>query len=190
MKIRWRELSLAALLALSLAAAPAIADQPKKEAAAESHVPFDVPTRDNFDQLVYNHFGNPSAGQAVIDTWIRQTYSDLDLPLTAQGFGQAIRLHNVKRIAIRVILHTRGGSIDDDATGPNVNSGNIGNPRLFTATSPTISSGFGGEPVTQFCTAWTEVRFAIRWTDDTLTSDRALIADSDLWNDNCYFLEG
>ena len=187
-----RPLKAAAIVALIGAVAliaPAIAlpqsdATHQKAAVPQTHVAPDVPTRDNFTTLTYNHFGSPSAGQAVFDTWIRQTYNpDSLLPQAVTGQARAIRLYKVKRIAIRVVLHTRG-TINDDATSATVNSATIGNPRLFTISSPSITAN---STPPQFCEAWTEVFYSIRWADDTLTSGRSLRAGSDLWNDNCFF---
>lgn len=187
-----RALKAAAIVALIGAVAliaPAIAlpqsdATHQKAAVPQTHVAPDVPTRDNFTTLTYNHFGSPSAGQAVFDTWIRQTYNpDSLLPQAVTGQARAIRLYKVKRIAIRVVLHTRG-TINDDATSATVNSATIGNPRLFTISSPSITAN---STPPQFCEAWTEVFYSIRWADDTLTSGRSLRAGSDLWNDNCFF---
>ena len=187
-----RALKAAAIVALIGAVAliaPAIASPQsdathQKAAVPQTHVAPDVPTRDNFTTLTYNHFGSPSAGQAVFDTWIRQTYNpDSLLPQAVTGQARAIRLYKVKRIAIRVVLHTRG-TINDDATSATVNSATIGNPRLFTISSPSITAN---STPPQFCEAWTEVFYSIRWADDTLTSGRSLRAGSDLWNDNCFF---
>ena len=187
-----RALKAAAIVALIGAVAliaPAIASPQsdathQKAAVPQTHVAPDVPTRDNFTTLTYNHFGSPSAGQAVFDTWIRQTYNpDSLLPQAVTGQARAIRLYKVKRIAIRVVLHTRG-TINDDDTSATVNSATIGNPRLFTISSPSITAN---STPPQFCEAWTEVFYSIRWADDTLTSGRSLRAGSDLWNDNCFF---
>jgi hypothetical protein len=110
-------------------------------------------------------------------------FPDSLLPQAVTGQARAIRLYKVKRIAIRVVLHTRG-TINDDATSATVNSATIGNPRLFTISSPSITAN---STPPQFCEAWTEVFYSIRWADDTLTSGRSLRAGSDLWNDNCFF---
>src|SRR5829696_5080350 len=88
------------------------------QAAPENHVPADVPSNENFGRAIYNHFGNPAAGQAVIGTWTRVTHSDAGLPITNQGFGSASRLLNVERIALRVILHTRGGTVSSGFSSP------------------------------------------------------------------------
>jgi len=158
--------------------------------AAQTHAPFGAPSLDNFGTTTYLHFGSPSAGQAVIEGWIRQAYSDLGLPLSNQGQCRGIRLLNVRRLAIRCILHTRGGTRDDDATSATVNSADVGNPLSLRVNSPSITANSGGDPAgPQFCESWTEVRYAIRWTDDTLSSGKTFSVPSDLWNDNCYFLE-
>lgn len=185
-----RAAAVVALIGAIALIAPAVASPQsdaidQKAAAPQVHVAPDVPTRDNFSTLTYNHFGNPASGQAVLDTWIRQTYDpDTFLPQATTGQARAIRLHRVKRIAMRVVLHTAGGTTDDDATSATVNSGNIGDPRLFTVSSPSIAAN-SNPP--QFCIAWTEVFYTIRWADDTLTSGKSFLASSDLWNDNCYF---
>jgi hypothetical protein len=190
MQRTFRAAVIVALVGAVALIAPAVASPQsdatdQKAAVPQSHVALDVPSRDNFTTLTYNHFGSPSAGQAVFDTWIRQTYNpNTLLPQAITGQARATRLYKVKRIAIRVVLHTREGTTDDDATSATVNSANVGNPRLFTISSPSITAN--SEPP-QFCVAWTEVFYSIRWADDTLTSGRSLVSSSDLWNDNCYF---
>jgi hypothetical protein len=179
-----------ALLVTALTAAartPATPDARARRAIPDTHVPSDVPSQDNYGAVRYLHFGNAAHGEALIETWTRQTYSDLALPISNQGYGRAVRTFNVERIAIRVVLHTRGGTQDDDGTGPTYNNGSIaGNPRVFNAVSPTISTG-GTVPNPQFCESWTTVHYAIRWTDGSLTSGKTLDAPADLFNDNCYF---
>jgi hypothetical protein len=154
----------------------------EKAAAPQSHVGLEVPSRDNFSTLTYSHFGDPSAGQAVLDTWIRQTYNaDTLLPQAVTGQARALTLYRVKRIAFRVVLHTSGGTTDDNATSATFNTNGA---RQLTISSPSITAN--SEPP-QFCVAWTEVFFTIRWADDTLTSGKSFLSRSDLWNDNCYF---
>ena len=163
------------------------AGQVRRQLAPQSHAGLTNPSNDIARTLVVNH-GTAAAGQAVIQGWNRQTYDDQGLPSGVTGVGQGIRLFNVKRIAIQVVLRTAGGTRDDTAIGPLVNSGDIGNPRTFQAFSPSISAGFGGQAVPQFCESWWEVRYQVRWSDDVLTTG-SLLAYADLWNDNCYFIQ-
>jgi hypothetical protein len=145
------------------------AGQVRRQLAPQSHAALTNPSNDIARTLVVNH-GTAAAGQAVIQGWNRQTYDDQGLPSGVTGVGQGIRLFNVKRI------------------GPLVNSGDIGNPRTFQAFSPSISAGFGGQAIPQFCESWWEVRYQVRWSDDVLTTG-SLLAYADLWNDNCYFIQ-
>ena len=163
------------------------AGQVRRQLAPQSHAGLTNPSNDIARTLVVNH-GTAAAGQAVIQGWNRQTYDDQGLPAGVTGVGQGIRLFNVKRIAIQVVLRTAGGTRDDTAIGPLVNSGDIGNPRIFQANSPSISAGFGGQAIPQFCESWWEVRYQVRWSDDVLTTG-SLLAYADLWNDNCYFIQ-
>jgi hypothetical protein len=158
------------------------AGQVRRQLAPQSHAGLTNPSNDIARTLVVNH-GTAAAGQAVIQGWNRQ-----GLPSGVTGVGQGIRLFNVKRIAIQVVLRTAGGTRDDTAIGPLVNSGDIGNPRTFQAFSPSISAGFGGQAIPQFCESWWEVRYQVRWSDDVLTTG-SLLAYADLWNDNCYFIQ-
>jgi hypothetical protein len=146
----------------------------------------DAPSEDDHAHLAYLHFGNAAAGIAVIQSSIRQEYSDLCLPITGQAIGRGIRLRNVTRIALQAVLHTRGGTTNSDAAGPIVNSGDVGNPTILKVTSPKVSTG-GLVPDPQWCVAWVDLRYAIRWADGTLTSGKVLVSPSLLFNDNCYF---
>jgi hypothetical protein len=195
MRHRLPFLVLAVGLVAGLFAGPALADrdaarqaaQVRRQLAPQSHAALTNPSNDIARTLVVNH-GTAAAGQAVIQGWNRQTYADQGLPSGVTGVGQGIRLFNVRRIAIQVVLRTAGGTRDDTAIGPLVNSGNIGNPRTFQANSPSISAGFGGQAVPQFCESWWEVRYQVRWSDNVLTTG-SLLAYADLWNDNCYFIQ-
>ena len=179
------------VLAVGAAAGPdeaRQAGQVRRQLAPQSHAALTNPSNDITRTLVVNHNGSPAAGQAVIQGWNRQTYDDQGLPAGVTAFGQAARLFNVKRIAIQVILRTAGGTRDDTAIGPWRNSGDIGNPRIFQANSPSISAGFGGAAVPQFCESWWQVNYQIRWGNDDFTQG-SLLAFADLWNDNCYFIQ-
>jgi len=180
----------AGLLAVPALAGPDTARQAgqvRRQLAPQSHVGIDAPSNDIARTLVLNH-GTAAAGQAVIQGWNRQTYDAQGLPSGVTAVGQGIRLFNVRRIAIQVVLRTAGGTNDDTAIGPLVNSGNIGNPRTFQANSPSISAGFGGQAIPQYCESWWEVRYQVRWSDNVLTTG-SLLAFADLWNDNCYFIQ-
>lgn len=180
-------LALGLTLALATAAqAPAKPMGPAyrfRPATAEAP-PFDAASNDNLGRVIYNHFANPAAGQALIETWTRQDRSDLGLPINNQGVASASRLHNVARIALRVTLHTRGGTTSSDVSGPTYNSGNLGDPLIFNALSPTLDTG-GLVPNPAYCESWTTVSYAIRWADDTLTAGKVLSAPSRLINRNC-----
>ena len=176
----------AAVLALTLAVpASAGVRWHATPAAVQAAPPPDGPRTDNQGTVIYNHFGNPNAGQAMIQTAIFNPLSDLALPISAQGRCRAVRVHRVTRIALRCVIHTRNGTDDDDATGPTANNGNqAANPRIFLALTPTIATG-GTVPNPQFCDAWTEAFYAIRWDDGTLTSGKVLMPPSQWRNANC-----
>jgi hypothetical protein len=185
--------SIAAVLAASPAGArPEAADQAAEargELTAQTHADPAAPERVNFGQVIYNHFGRASAGQAVIQGWIHESLDPESLlPSANQARCQGIRLYRAVRIALQCRMLTAGGTRDDLAIGPTTNSGDIGNPRIFQTFSPSISAGFGDADVPQFCLSWWEARYSIRWDDGTLTSGRVVVAPADHWNDNCYFL--
>jgi hypothetical protein len=179
-----RRLAPLVLLLALLAAVPAAASPPDQQAAAVAVVepPFDGPARDNFVTLTYFHFGQPAAGQVVIQGWIRTPKSDLGLPTSDQAGCQAIRLLKVSRVALRCLLHTRGGTSNDDATSLTVNSADVGNPLTLRIASPSITAN---GPTPQFCRSWVEVRWAARWPDGTLTSGKSLQPETTLPNPNC-----
>ena len=175
----------ALLLIVPTVALAGSAPSAPNQVAPENHVAADVPSNENFGRAIYNHFGDPAAGQAVIETWTRVTYSDAALPITNQGFGSAIRLKNVERIALRVILHTRGGTVSSGFSSPVCNNGNqAANPLIFNCASPVVESG-GLVPNPNFCETYTTVLYAIRWTDGSLSDGKILRSPADLVNDTC-----
>jgi hypothetical protein len=138
-------------------------------------------SNDNFASVVYNHFGNPSAGQAVVDTWLHITYNQDFMPATARLDMRATTLYRVARIAFRGELYSDAhGLVASTATF------NTSGARLLARSSTSVSLATNVDPPN--CVLFQIVYYAIRWTDGTLTSGKTLISASDYWNDNCYFL--
>jgi hypothetical protein len=162
-------------------------NSPQAAVAVQAPPPNDAPSRDNFATVTYLHFGNPASGMAVIETWIRVTYDGFALPLTNQGGCRGIRVLNASRIALRCILHTIGGTTSSrTVTGPTVNSGDVGNPRIVSTATPVLGVGTDPGGTAPFsCRSWTEVHYAIRWADNTLSSGKVLVAPSTLFNQRC-----
>jgi hypothetical protein len=181
-----------ALTFTALLVGPAAAAQPESEArsdlTAQGHADPGAPERVNFGQVIANRGGNPALGQVVIQGWIHESFGETLFPSANQARCQGIRLYRALRIALQCRLLTTGGTNDDVAIGPTVNSGDIGNPRIFQAHSPSISAGFGDATVPQFCLSWWEAHYSIRWDDGALSSGRVVVAPADHWNDNCYLI--
>ena len=71
-------------------------------------------TKENLEQVVVNHFGNPDQGQVLIQTWVEPDWTDFEA-VDIQGAVQAVKIRRAgagfaKRIAIRVELYAATGS--------------------------------------------------------------------------------
>jgi hypothetical protein len=180
---------LVAALVLVLAA-PAFAG-PREEAqarrkllagqAARAAVIQNGETKENMEQVVVNHFGNPDQGQALIQTWVEPDWSNFEA-IDIQAAAQAVKIRRAgagfaKRIAIRVELWADGETNQISST---VNTGDV-NGITFVQTNET-----GGltDPAAA-CLWFSNVNYTIRWDDDTLTSGRFLVALGDWLNPIC-----
>jgi hypothetical protein len=184
---------LVAALVLVLAA-PALAG-PREEAqarrqalagqTARAAIIQDGETKENMEQVVVNHFGNPDQGQVLIQTWVEPDWAAFEA-VDIQGAVQAVKIRRAgagfaKRIAIRVELY------DNDGTQPvfhtsssTVNTGDV-NGIAFVQTPEAGDLTNPDRPCTWFSVAF----YTIRWDDDTLTSGRVLVALGDWLNPIC-----
>ena len=138
-------------------------------------------TKENMEQVVVNHFGNPDQGQVLIQTWVEPDWSNFEA-VDIQAAAQAVKIRRAgagfaKRIAIRVELWAEGELNQISAT---VNTGDV-NGITFVQTNET---GNLTDP-SAFCLWFSNASYTIRWDDNTLTSGRFLTAQGDWLNPVC-----
>jgi hypothetical protein len=139
-------------------------------------------TKENMEQVVVNHFGNPDQGQVLIQTWVEPDWSNFEA-VDIQAAAQAVKIRRAgagfaKRIAIRVELWGEG---EPNQISSTVNTGDV-NGITFVQTNET--GGLNTDP-NAFCLWFSNVNYTIRWDDDTLTSGRFLVALGDWLNPVC-----
>jgi hypothetical protein len=138
-------------------------------------------TKENLEQIVVNHLGNPNQGQVLIQTWVEPDWASLEA-VDIQGAVQAVKIRRTgagfaKRVAIRVEL------IGDDvlhASSSTVNTGDV-NGTAFVQTPEAGDLTTPGRPCLWYSVAF----YTIRWDDDTLTSGQVLVAPGDWLNPVC-----
>jgi type II secretory pathway pseudopilin PulG len=141
-------------------------------------------TKENMEQVVVNHFGNPDQGQVLIQTWVEPDWSNFEA-VDIQAAAQAVKIRRAgagfaKRIAIRVELWGDG---EPNQISSTVNTGDV-NGITFVQTTETV--GLNTDP-DALCLWFSNVNYSIRWDDDTLTSGRFLVALGDWLNPVCTF---
>ncbi len=174
-------------------AAPALAG-PREEAqarrkamagqSARAAVIANGETRENLEQIIVNHFGNPDQGQVLIQTWVEPDWTNFEA-VDIQGAVQAVKIRRAgagfaKRIAIRVELYDNDDAIDLHATSSTVNTGDV-NGTAYVQTPEAGDLTNPDRPCLWFSVAY----YTIRWDDDTLTSGRVLVAQGDWVNPPC-----
>jgi hypothetical protein len=138
-------------------------------------------TKENLEQIVVNHLGNPNQGQVLIQTWVEPDWANLEA-VDVQGAVQAVKIRRTgagfaKRVAIRVEL------IGDDvlhASSSTVNTGDV-NGTAYVQTPEAGELTTPGRP----CLWWTVAFYTIRWDDDTLSSGRSLVVLGSWLNPMC-----
>jgi hypothetical protein len=138
-------------------------------------------TKENLEQIVVNHLGNPNQGQVLIQTWVEPDWASLEA-VDVQGAVQAVKIRRTgagfaKRVAIRVEL------IGDDvlhASSSTVNTGDV-NGTAYVQTPEAGELTTPGRP----CLWWTVAFYTIRWDDDTLSSGRSLVVLGSWLNPMC-----
>ena len=138
-------------------------------------------TKENLEQIVVNHLGNPNQGQVLIQTWVEPDWANLEA-VDVQGAVQAVKIRRTgagfaKRVAIRVEL------IGDDvlhASSSTINTGDV-NGTAYVQTPEAGELTTPGRP----CLWWTVAFYTIRWDDDTLSSGRSLVALGSWLNPMC-----
>ena len=142
-------------------------------------------TKENMEQVVCNHFGNPDQGQVLIQTWVEPDWVNAEA-VDIQAAVQAVKIRRAgagfaKRIAIRVELYDNDGDQPVfHASSSTVNTGDVNGigyvqtPEAGDLTNP-------DRPCLWFSVAF----YTIRWDDNTLTSGRVLVAQGDWVNPIC-----
>jgi hypothetical protein len=138
-------------------------------------------TKENMEQVVVNHFGNPNQGQVLIQTWVEPDWTEFEA-VDIQGAVQAVKIGRAgagfaKRVAIRVELYGDGNI---HASSSTVNTGDV-NGTAYVQTPEAGDLTTPGRPCLWFSVAF----YSIRWDDDTLTSGRVLVALGDWLNPIC-----
>jgi hypothetical protein len=151
------------------------------ERAARPTVIANGETRENLEQVVVNHFGDPNQGQVLIQTWVEPDWTEFEA-VDIQGAVQAVKIGRAgagfaKRVAIRVELYGDG---DIHASSSVVNTGDV-NGTAYVQTPEAGQLTTPGRPCLWFSVAY----YSIRWDDDTLTSGRVLVALGDWLNPIC-----
>ena len=182
-----------AALVLTLAA-PALAG-PREEAqarrkllagqTARAAVIANGETKENLEQVVVNHFGDPNQGQVLIQTWVEPDWANFEA-VDIQGAVQAVKIGRAgagfaKRIAIRVELYDNDGDEPVLHAGSSaVNTGDV-NGTAFVQTPEAGGLTDPSRPCLWFSVAF----YTIRWDDNTLSSGRVLVALGDWLNPIC-----
>ena len=189
--MRARMLAVMVTALVLVLAAPALAG-PREEAqahrkllagqTARAAVILNGETKENMEQVVVNHFGNPDQGQVLIQTWVEPDWSNAEA-VDIQAAAQAVKIRRAgagfaKRIAIRVELWAEGELNQSSAT---VNTGDV-NGLAFVQTQET--GGLNTDP-DAFCLWFSNASYTIRWDDNPLTSGRFLTAQGDWLNPVC-----
>jgi hypothetical protein len=180
-------------LVLALAA-PAMAG-PREEAqarrkllagqTARAAIILNGETKENMEQVVVNHLGNPDQGQALIQTWVEPDWSNAEA-VDIQAAVQAVKIRRAgagfaKRIAIRVELYDNDGDQPVlHASSSTVNTGDV-NGIAFVQTPEAGDLTNPDRPCLWFSVAF----YTIRWDDNTLSSGRVLVALGDWVNPIC-----
>ena len=192
--MRARLLAVMVTVLLLVLAAPALAG-PREEAqarrkamvgqSARAAVIASGETKENLEQVVVNHLGNPDQGQVLIQTWVEPDWTNFEA-VDIQGAVQAVKIRRAgagfaKRVAVRVELY------DNDTDGPHfhassstVNTGDV-NGTAFVQTPEAGNLTTEGRP----CLWYSVGYYTIRWDDDTLTSSKFMIARGDWVNPIC-----
>jgi hypothetical protein len=193
-QMRARLLALMVPALVLVLAAPALAG-PREEAqarrqamagqSARAAVIANGETKENLEQVVVNHFGNPDQGQVLIQTWVEPDWTNFEA-VDIQGAVQAVKIRRAgagfaKRIAIRVELYDNDGAAPTFHTSSStVNTGDV-NGTAFVQTPEAGDLTNPERPCLWFSVAF----YTIRWDDDTLTSGRVLVAQGDWVNPIC-----
>ena len=193
MRARLLAVGVTALVLVLVLAAPALAG-PREEAqarrkamagqTARAAVIANGETKENLEQVVVNHLGNPDQGQVLIQTWVEPDWTNFEA-IDLQGAVQAVKIRRAgagfaKRIAVRVELYDDDDVIDLHASSSTVNTGDI-NGTAYVQTPEAGDLTNPDRPCLWFSVAY----YTIRWDDDTLTSGRVLTAQGDWVNPIC-----
>ena len=192
--MRARLLAVVVTALVLVLAAPALAG-PREEAqarrkamvgqSARAAVIANGETKENLEQVIVNHLGNPDQGQVLIQTWVEPDWTNFEA-VDIQAAVQAVKIRRAgagfaKRIAIRVELYDNDGDAPTlHASSSTVNTGDV-NGIAFVQTPEAGELTNPDRPCLWFSVAY----YTIRWDDDNLSSGRVLVALGDWVNPIC-----
>jgi hypothetical protein len=139
----------------------------------------DYRINDGFTTLTRNHFGNPAAGQVILESWGETCWSQSDpgtpdVSFTTRGVGRSILLYRALRVQMRVFLYGRGeGGWSLLDTSDSVNSAGARTLTLATDFAPNAS-------YPNFDLFQVDVHVLIRWSDSTLSD--VWLSGNPWWN--------
>jgi hypothetical protein len=181
MRRTWIALLVAALLAavstgtaLSVTATADHRNRHGQQSTASAVAPAALPAgcdyriNDGFTTLTRNHFGNPAAGQVILESWGDTCWSQSDpgtpdVSFTTRGVGRSVLLYRALRVQMRVFLYGRGeGGWSLLDASDSVNSAGARTLTLATEFVPNAS-------YPNFDLFETDVHVLIRWSDSTLS---------------------
>lgn len=130
----------------------------------------DFTSNDNFATRTFNHFGNPSLGSVVAESWIETGFDNVTGPTNIQGFARTILLPKALRTSLRVQLF---GIVDPTTDPPElINSSgtvNSSGKLISQVAAPELSvAAMASDP---HCWFFQSATLSIRWSDNRLTSN-------------------
>ena len=141
-------------------------------------------TKENLEQVIVNHLGNPDQGQVLIQTWVEPDWTNFEA-VDIQGAVQAVKIRRAgagfaKRVAVRVELYDDDGAIDLHASSSTVNTGDV-NGTAYVQTPEAGDLTNPDRPCLWFSVAY----YTIRWEEARFRVAGLWMAQGDWLNPPC-----